>query len=219
MSEQPNETQWQSDVDVDAELLDAAWVHASQNGQSRIEWVIEQEVGFRAQIEAAKEACRMIVAEIQHRRDHVFREHGEEFEASLRADLALAGRKKSRTYTTGKAGFRKGQDKVEVTDEKRALDWAEFNAPASVKRTLVGKTDLKKRLRKGESIPGVQLAPGTDSITIDGKGVDLIEVGTEGMRDYDKAPTLTEEDAERAMAPSEDETIVEPVYQYETHTT
>jgi len=75
-------------------------------------------------------------------------------------------KKKSEDYTYFRAGFRKQQDLVEVHDEEAAIAWAREHAPEAVSMKMVVKLD-KRRLPKGEEVPGVTRRPREDKFYVD----------------------------------------------------
>lgn len=98
-------------------------------------------------------------------------------EASLRpwveATVAHLGRARSFSLPGAKVGLRKKPDRVEIVDTESALAFCSEHLEdvVLVKRDL-SKTELKRHLAEGARIPGAQLVPGTDELTVveDGKG-------------------------------------------------
>lgn len=64
-------------------------------------------------------------------------------------------------------GFRKKPDRVEITNPLTALDFCETKVPGAVviKKEL-SKTELKRVLGLGVTVPGVELVPGEDELSV-----------------------------------------------------
>lgn len=97
-------------------------------------------------------------------------------EASLKpwVESAVAqGRSRTILLPGARVGLRKKPDKVEVLDPDAALTFClEHLEEVVVTKRDLSKTELKKHLDQGARIPGTQLVPGTDELTVteDSKG-------------------------------------------------
>lgn len=75
------------------------------------------------------------------------------------------GRSVKLAYGTIK--FRKGPDKLDITDQEAAVTWCEYNLPAAVKRD-VSKSAVKAYIKESGEIPeGCAWVPGEDTCTVD----------------------------------------------------
>lgn len=94
----------------------------------------------------------------------------------------LYGKSKSYNLTNGTLSTRAGSEKVEVVDEAACLDFAEGNGRVELLniKTTPNKPAIKKALKAGEQIPGVELVRSDDSFSV--------EVSTEEAPAWIKMP-------------------------------
>ena len=89
----------------------------------------------------------------------------EHFEHELRpfAELEIAKTKKQSMKLLGATvGFRKTPASVQIDDEEEAISYCETFAPELVRtKKSLDKTELRKRLEKGEEIDGARVEPGS----------------------------------------------------------
>ena len=71
-------------------------------------------------------------------------------------------KRKSVILPHGTAGFRQGQESVDVLDDITALAWCKENLPIAVKVVeSISKTEVKNSIKAGGAIPdGIKLKPG-----------------------------------------------------------
>ncbi|MBW2037425.1 MAG: host-nuclease inhibitor Gam family protein [Deltaproteobacteria bacterium] len=77
-------------------------------------------------------------------------------------DYLREQKRKSVKLPHGTAGFRQGQESIEVLDEERALVWCKENLPEAIKITeSIRKTEIKNAITAGGAVPdGVKLKQG-----------------------------------------------------------
>lgn len=163
------------ELDVAAELLDAeAAAVALDDGTEEwiAPWVVSKVIALRARAAAAKESYVAVTAGIQHEENLILAKYGAKFRVQIECDLK-GTKKKTFNYPTGKAGLKKRPDRLEVVDEKAAIEWADIFEPDFIKRLLTGKPEMKKRIAKGQEIPGVQVVHGVHGVHVDGKLLEL----------------------------------------------
>lgn len=185
----------QDDLKALCELLDIEAAHASQ-GSDRDDtwlgpWMTRKIIELRARAEAAKESYDATQRDIQREHAYLVKHYGRRFRDQLEKDLDAKGKRtKTINYATGSAGLRKQRDRVEIVDQDQAVAWAEMFAPDCVKRSITGRTELKKRIEAGEDVLGVELVYGTHAVHVGGKIVDM------GDGDMPHPPTGDDDDGD-----------------------
>lgn len=86
----------------------------------------------------------------------------------VEAELALQRRSRTLSLPSGAAGLRRRPDRLELSDREAALAWCEEHAvEAVIVKKDLSKTELKKLVfERGEAVPGVDAALGTDELWI-----------------------------------------------------
>lgn len=126
-------------------------------------WYLAVDNDCLAALERAKAQYEKIVAYYTNRRKALAFRFGQEFRVQVEADLAEQRkkdkRKKSVTYPTGTAGFRKAPMMVLIKDKKALMDWAGVNLPEAVPmEPRLHVTPLKEHFKKtGEEPPGCEI--------------------------------------------------------------
>jgi hypothetical protein len=135
---------------------------AEQWGLSEQEFFLKT-LGELDAVEAiAKKNYEKILRQVSARRKGLWYWRGAEFEQLVAQDIKTQpGKKKSFTYSTGTAGYRKvgGKETVVVFDEVAAIANAKDACPYVVKtETSLRKTELLRYMqRTGEELPGTRL--------------------------------------------------------------
>jgi hypothetical protein len=86
----------------------------------------------------------------------------------VEAELALQRRSRTLSLPSGAAGLRRRPDRLELIDREAALAWCEEHAvEAVIVKKDLSKTELKKLVfERGEAVPGVDAALGSDELWI-----------------------------------------------------
>jgi len=86
----------------------------------------------------------------------------------VEAELALQRRSRTLSLPSGAAGLRRRPDRLELIDREAALAWCEEHAiEAVITKKDLSKTELKKLVfERGEAVPGVDAALGSDELWI-----------------------------------------------------
>lgn len=125
-------------------------------------WYLQKEAEYDAAQKAITEHAALLLKQLGSKRVALQRYWGASFENQVRQDLeAQGGKKKSVTYATGTAGYRKtgGKDKLTIDDATAAMGWAKEQCPEAVKtvESLLKSELLKHTKDTGEVIPGTRL--------------------------------------------------------------
>jgi len=110
------------------------------------ESVIKQMVD--EEIERIKKRAEKLLSPIQRKRqffETVFTPQLEEFAKSRVTD-----KRRSVNLLHGKVGFRKGQEKLIIDDEQKAIEWAEEYCPAAIKKSIL-LTPMKELSQEAEA--------------------------------------------------------------------
>ena len=120
--------------------------------------------GCRAMLKAQYEAMKR---ELDTRQRALEYRWYDDFRTAVEADLALPenSKKKSLNYLQGKAGTRKGKDKLVVTDEAKAVNWAlENDCGEAVDMKLARTSSLMGSYKATKAAPdGCEIVPATTS--------------------------------------------------------
>lgn len=167
---------------IEDELLDefgdelegrAAWDHVAAN---RVVSRIREE---RRQIELVEQQFRDQLTLISNRVSELRDAHEKRIEwllghaeAGLRefVEREIAGKKeRSVTLLSGRIGFRKSPDALEITEQDTVMEWCKANLPDAIKVVeSVQKTPIKQHVKAtGEIPPGTEYKPGEDRFYIE----------------------------------------------------
>jgi hypothetical protein len=110
---------------------------------------------IQAEVASLKEQCRRRVSILEARRRHLSWQYEPAFERLLTKSLQ-GGKKKSRDFSHGRAGFRTSK-RIEVSDPEAALGWASMNCNEAIKRTSsLIKSKLPVDMIEEGGVPGVE---------------------------------------------------------------
>lgn len=145
-------------ADERTELIEQMQNDPDRERMSFAEWFLHGENNDVAAIERVKAQADKLIAYFEARRRARQWRYGTEFRATVENDLAEQRkkdkRKKSVTYATGTAGFRKAPALVIVKDKKALMDWCGVNLPAAVPmEPHLHLTPIKEHFAKTGEIP------------------------------------------------------------------
>ena len=108
-----------------------------------------------AEISALKTQFERRVSALNGRRKYLAYRYEQQFERLLHLDLE-GGKKKSRDFSHGRAGFRTSK-RVEIKDEQAALGWAAMNCTEAIRKSVsLIKSKLPKDMVEEGGVPGVE---------------------------------------------------------------
>jgi len=108
-----------------------------------------------AEVSALKTQFERRVSALNGKRKYLAFTYEGHFERLLKRDLE-GGKKKSRDFSHGRAGFRTSK-RVEIKDEQAALGWAAMNCTEAIRKSVsLVKSKLPKDMVEDGSVPGVE---------------------------------------------------------------
>ena len=107
---------------------------------------------------------KVLLAEVESRRQALARRWGVEFRARVDADIeASGGKKKSVNYSSGRASYRKSREKLDILDDAAFISWAKMECPDCLEYRIARKGPATEHLKTtGELPPGTALVPAED---------------------------------------------------------
>lgn len=163
MTTDTENTQALAPVDERAELAAEIAADPQRERMSFPEWYLAVLGNCDAAEERLREQYNRMRAAIDARRKALEWRFGSAFRAQVEADLAAQkGKKKSVSYLTGNAGFRKTRGRLIFKDGEALKVWCAENLPDGLKLEL-SKTAISEHIKvTGEVPPGAEWEPESD---------------------------------------------------------
>jgi len=139
------------------EITETDLQRIEENGLA--EWFLGELAMQDALEEKIKAQYKVLLAQVEASRKAIWWVYGQDFQIEVNRDIQAAdGKKKSKDYFTGRAGFRTtgGKSKAVVTDEVQAMASAEILCPDAIKRSLKPSV-LAEYAKDGEPLPGTTI--------------------------------------------------------------